>query len=63
MMLLRNIVLYSDYILKVKKIFVWDAYAKGNAPSAMSFYKEAEVLDQLVTAIMSDVNELHNALQ
>jgi len=63
MMLARNIVIYADYILKTKKVFVWDKNAKGDVSSAMSFYKEADVLDHLVTAIVSDVNELHNALQ
>jgi HD-like signal output (HDOD) protein len=63
MMLVRNIVVYSDYVLKVKKVFAWDKNAKGDDASAMSFYKEAEVLDQMVTAIVSDVNELHNALR
>jgi HD-like signal output (HDOD) protein len=63
MMLTRNIVLYSDYVLKVKKVFMWDKNATGDFSSAMSLYREADVLDQLVTHIVSDVNELHSALK
>jgi HD-like signal output (HDOD) protein len=62
MVLDRSIVLYSDFLLKTRKVFAWDKNACGNAACVGTFYIAAEVIDQLVTRIASDVNGLYEAL-
>jgi HD-like signal output (HDOD) protein len=62
LILIRNFVEYSDYALRTRNMFAWDPGAHGDDSSAASLFIEAGVMDSLVARVVSDINELHDAL-
>jgi HD-like signal output (HDOD) protein len=58
----RNIVLFSDYLLKVKKTYAWDPYAGPDPKVGATLYMAAEKIDELVSRIVTEVNEFCSSL-
>jgi HD-like signal output (HDOD) protein len=56
----RNIVLFSDYLLKNKKVFQWDRYTAADPAIAVLTYIAAEEIDPIISKIVSEVNEFFN---
>jgi HD-like signal output (HDOD) protein len=63
MLLDRSIVLYSDFLLKTRHAFVWDKNACDHGAPPGTFFIPAEVVDQFVTRIITEVNGLYEALR
>ena len=58
----RNIVLYSDYLLKMNKVFLWDINAAPDPSIAVLTFMPAEEIGPIISRINSEVNEFFNIL-
>lgn len=58
----RNIVLYSDYLLKANKIFLWDLHAAPDPSVAILTYTPSEEIGPVIVRINSEVNEFFNVM-
>jgi hypothetical protein len=63
LLLERSIVLYADFVLKARNLFVWDEYSGKNPAPAGTFFIPAQIIDGFITAISADVSELFQALK
>lgn len=59
-MAIRNMVLFSDHLLKTKNMFQWDRYALVDPAVAILTYVPAERIDPIISKIISEVNEFFN---
>jgi HD-like signal output (HDOD) protein len=62
LLLHRNIVLFSDYLLKMKKIHLWDPESAPDPNVGASLYVAAEKIDAMIAVITSEVNEFYSSL-
>jgi HD-like signal output (HDOD) protein len=58
----RNLVLYSDFLLKINKIFPWDVNAVPDQSIGVLTYIAAEEIEPIISRINSEVNEFFNIL-
>jgi HD-like signal output (HDOD) protein len=63
MILERSIVLYSDFLLKIRNVFVWDLNACAGAAPSTTLFIPTEVVDSFITGIITGVNELFQVLR
>jgi len=55
----RNIVLFSDYILRVKNLYAWNEYGLPDPAVGALFYLPANMIDGMLRNIVAEVNEFH----
>jgi HD-like signal output (HDOD) protein len=53
----RNIVIFSDFMLKMKQIFPWDANSKFLPMRSYSFDLPSDFIEETIARVVSDVNE------
>jgi HD-like signal output (HDOD) protein len=60
--LARNVVLFSDYILKINKIYTWDQNCLPDSKAGALWYMDSGIIDRLLTKIVSEVNEFFRVI-
>jgi HD-like signal output (HDOD) protein len=58
----RNMVLYSDYLLKINNVFLWDVNAVPDQSIGVMTYIPAEEIEPIIFRINSEVNEFFNII-
>ena len=55
-------VLYSDYLLKINNVFLWDVNAVPDQSIGVMTYIPAEEIEPIIFRINSEVNEFFNII-
>lgn len=56
----RNIVVFSDFMLKMKRIFLWDENSKFLPARSYSFDLPSDFIEATISRVVADVNEFSN---